>query len=96
MLNDCWPAAAGWSFLDYYNVPKAAFYSFKRCAAPIMASIDYENGVYRVYVSNDSLKDANVKLTLRSVDVKNNEVVELYESKGTGYCKFNTGFGGAL
>ena len=53
MLNDCWPAAAGWSFLDYYNVPKAAFYSFKRCAAPIMASIDYENGVYRVYVSND-------------------------------------------
>lgn len=83
MLNDCWPAAAGWSFLDYYNVPKAAFYSFKRCAALVMASINYENGVYRVYVSNDSLKDVNVKLTLRSVDVKNNEVTELYEAHST-------------
>lgn len=54
MLNDCWPAASGWSLIDFYNLPKDAYYSFKRCAKPVVSSIDKENGAYYVYVSNDS------------------------------------------
>lgn len=27
MYNDCWPAS-GWSIVDYYAVPKAAYYGF--------------------------------------------------------------------
>ena len=40
MLNDCWPAASGWSLIDFYNLPKDAYYSFKRCAKPVVSSID--------------------------------------------------------
>lgn len=64
MMNDCWPAAAGWSLIDYYNLPKDGFYSFKRCAKPTITSIDREDGTYRVYVVNDGTAGA-IKGTLR-------------------------------
>lgn len=63
MWNDCWPAAAGWSIVDYYGLPKAAFYSFKRCAAPLMVSIDRQD----IYLCNDSLTDLDVTLSFRCV-----------------------------
>ena len=57
MFNDCWPAS-GWSIVDYYGLPKAAWYSFKRAAAPVIASIGEERNCYEVYVCNDTLKAA--------------------------------------
>lgn len=54
MLNDCWPASSGWAFIDYYNLPKASYYSFKRCAKPVICSIDRAGDKYSLYVSNDS------------------------------------------
>ncbi len=67
MLNDCWPAASGWSFIDYYGMPKASYYSFKRCAAPVVCSIDCENGKCIVYACNDTLEKMRVVLSLRFV-----------------------------
>jgi beta-mannosidase len=64
MMNDCWPASAGWSLIDYYNIPKNAYYSFKRCAKPVISSIDFENGVYRVYVINDR-EETEVKVSIK-------------------------------
>ena len=55
MLNDCWPAANSWSLIDYYGVAKPAFYAFKRCAKPVIASIAEQDGKLTVTVSNDSL-----------------------------------------
>jgi beta-mannosidase len=66
MMNDCWPASAGWSLIDYYNIPKNAYYSFKRCAKPIIASVDHENGAYRVYVINDGDATA-VKVNIKTL-----------------------------
>ena len=66
MMNDCWPAASGWALIDYYNLPKNAFYSFKRCARAQLASIDHEDGIYRVYVVNDA-DGCEAELTLRAV-----------------------------
>ena len=63
MWNDCWPASTGWSFVDYYCLPKASFYSFKRCAGNLLISIDKQES-YEIYLCNDSLEDKNVKLTL--------------------------------
>ena len=40
MLNDCWPASAGWALIDYYGVPKSAYYAFRRLAKPTVLSID--------------------------------------------------------
>ncbi len=64
MMNDCWPASAGWSLIDYYNIPKNAYYSFKRCAKQVLTSIDCENGKYRVYVINDG-EETNVKVSIK-------------------------------
>jgi len=71
MWNDCWPAAAGWSIVDYYGLPKAAFYSFKRCAAPLTVSIHQQD----IYLCNDSLTDLDVTLSFRCVS--GNSVTDL-------------------
>ena len=55
MLNDCWPASAGWSLIDYYASPKPAYYAFKRCAKSVIASVWEEEGKLSVSVCNDSL-----------------------------------------
>jgi beta-mannosidase len=69
MMNDCWPSSAGWALVDYYNLPKNAFYAFKRCAKPIIASIDYEDGKYSAYVINDgNEKIAHVSIKVLSKD----------------------------
>jgi len=62
MWNDCWAASSGWSFVDYYCLPKASFYSFKRCAGQLLASIEKKDG-FRIHLCNDSPEE-------RSVDVK--------------------------
>ena len=55
MLNDCWPASSGWSFIDYYACPKPAYYAFKRAAARMVTSMAEKDGKLSLYVSNDSL-----------------------------------------
>ncbi len=64
MWNDCWPASSGWAFVDYYCLPKASFYSFKRCAAGILTSIDKNNG-YDIFICNDTLEDKEIKLKIQ-------------------------------
>lgn len=59
MFNDCWPAASGWAFVDYYCVPKASYYSFKRCSAPVICSVDRQDDKYVIYGCNDTLNDAS-------------------------------------
>lgn len=57
MFNDCWPAANGWSIIDYYCAPKPAYYMFKRCAKPVIAALEECEGKIRVHVSNDALAE---------------------------------------
>lgn len=78
MYNDCWPAASGWSIVDYYACPKPAYYSFARQAKPVTNSVICENGKTTVYVCNDSLKKVNGKGVVYVYDTakkrKTNEV----------------------
>ncbi len=67
MLNDCWPAAAGWSIIDYYGLPKPAFYSFKRCAGAVVASVTPSPTGYTVHVSNDSHQEHPLTLTVYGI-----------------------------
>ena len=55
MFNDCWPAANGWSILDYYANPKPGYYAFKRAAKPVIASLEQSNEILNVYICNDAL-----------------------------------------
>ncbi len=70
MHNDCWPAALGWSFIDYYTLPKASYYSFKRCAKPMIASIKASNTGYAVTVSNDTNSAINFAATISLLDLE--------------------------
>ena len=63
MWNDCWPASSGWSFVDYFGLPKAAFYSFKRCAGALLSTIDKQD-CFRIHLCNDSLETKTVQLTI--------------------------------
>ena len=76
MLNDCWTAASGWALIDYFNKPKLGYYSFKRCAKPILCSIDCEDGKYSLSVSNDGLTDCKVKAYIYKVKDGLHELVE--------------------
>lgn len=68
MVNDCWPAAGGWSLIDYYNMPKNAFYAFKRCAKDICASLIKKDDTYVLFVSNDALSETNVEYSIKVLD----------------------------
>lgn len=73
MWNDCWPAAAGWSLVDYYGLPKAAYYSFKRGAGELLLSLDKEidrgQDRYIFYVGNTAW--AYKKVTLHYYTLTN-------------------------
>ncbi len=70
MLADCWPASSGWTFIDYYLLPKASYYSFKRCSKPVVCSIDKDEMGCSVYVCNDSVDKYNSDLTVSSIDLE--------------------------
>lgn len=79
MLNDCWPAAGSWSIIDYYNKPKAGYYSFKRCADAVALSFDKEDGHLYIYLCNDSDEQVSKKVKLMLVDKKSGDVVKTDE-----------------
>ena len=53
MFNDCWPAALGWSFVDYYLLPKHSYYAFSRGSKHIIGSIILVDDRYELVVSCD-------------------------------------------
>lgn len=76
MLNDCWPAGSSWSLIDYYAKPKPAFYTFMRCAKPVIASLAEEGGKLTVSVSNDALTGAKGRGRLYLYDFASDEELE--------------------
>lgn len=63
MFNDCWPAALGWSFVDYYLSQKHAYFAFARAAKPVIGSLTCEEGGYRLCVSSDRDEALDVAAT---------------------------------
>lgn len=83
MLNDCWPASMSWSIIDFYNLPKAAWYSFKRCAKGVIGSLKKEDGKYVLYLSSDGAtgKAKIVCHTDEATDIYTTEIeVKSYEA----------------
>ena len=64
MLADCWPAASGWAIVDYYGMPKASYYSFKRCAKSVMGCLDKDENGYSLSISNDGLTAQNLQVSI--------------------------------
>ena len=89
MFNDCWPAATGWAFVDYYSMPKHSYYAFVRGAKPIIGSIIPENGKYQLFVSSDNEDTHSV--TVVAHKLKNGIEVDCcdmkLQTKGYGVVK---------
>lgn len=81
MLNDCWPAAMGWSFIDYYCMPKASFYAFKKAAADISLSIDCHDEKLFVYLCNDTGESVSRKVSVRAENILSGETVAVEETE---------------
>ncbi len=81
MWNDCWPAANGWSIVDYYAMPKPSYYAFMRAAKPVVASIvPCDEGKTKVYVSyNGKGDDIEGEVTLYRYNITTGE--EDFKSK---------------
>jgi len=62
MFNDCWPCAS-WSVVDYYLLPKPAYYAAKRGFAPVLVTIIEEPETYDLYIVNDTFKPVAATLT---------------------------------
>jgi beta-mannosidase len=75
MLNDCWPAAAGWALLDYYTLPKASFYAFKKYCKKIIGSLDEKNGKIVPYICSTDTVDNEVNVNILIADKKTGEIV---------------------
>ena len=79
MLNDCWPAASGWSFIDYYACPKPMYYTFKRCAKPVIAALSGDDGKLAVHVCNDRMEAVQGRASIYVCNVETGEETSISE-----------------
>lgn len=63
MFQDCWPCGT-WAVVDYYGLPKPAYYYAKRACAPVAVSFRRNGKVYDVHVVNDLLSGFKGTLTV--------------------------------
>lgn len=63
MYSDIWPTGT-WAVVDYYQVPKPAYYSVMRAFQPLLVSIRQLDGGIKVTVVNDLLDDIAGSLEL--------------------------------
>ena len=81
MLADCWPAASGWALIDYYGMPKASYYSFRRCAKAVVGSIDRENGGYCAYITNDGVTGQSLAVSIKKLNYQSGKITRCVEQQ---------------
>jgi beta-mannosidase len=72
-LNDCWPATS-WSAVDFYNRPKAFFYSLKNLYDDVLISVKQDGDEYNIFIVNDKFHSIDGKLTLSICDFSGKEI----------------------
>ena len=80
MFNDCWPAANGWSMVDYYTAPKPAFYTFKRCASDVIGSVTEKDGKITVAISNAGTQSVWMNYRLYVYNIVTGEETDIRNS----------------
>lgn len=86
MLNDCWPAAIGWSFIDYYNRPKAGYYAMKAFAKPLAMYMEKTDHGYQVNISDilESQTKADMQLKVNLLHLKDGKSCPVLEKQLSG------------
>ncbi len=68
MYSDIWPTGT-WAVVDYYELPKPAYYGIKKAFEPLIISIQKYNGRIRVYIINDLVEDIKGKVEFGQAEV---------------------------
>jgi len=66
-LNDCWPAVS-WSSVDYFGRRKALHYFAEKAFGNLLLSPVEENGMVKIYIVSDLMKNTRSVLRIRFVD----------------------------
>lgn len=74
-LNDCWPTTS-WSTVDYLGNWKASHYAVRKANQVVIASPALEDGIVRVYVVSDLLREVPAKMKLTFIDLNGNVLKE--------------------
>jgi len=74
-LNDCWPTTS-WSTVDYFGNWKASHYAVRKANQAVIASPTLEDGIVRVYVVSDLLREVPAKMKLTFIDINGNVLKE--------------------
>lgn len=72
-LNDCWPVTS-WSAIDFYNVPKAFFYSLSDLYDNVLISVKKEDADYKIFIINDNMRSIDGRLTVNVIDFSGKEI----------------------
>ncbi|MEW5815029.1 MAG: sugar-binding domain-containing protein [Spirochaetota bacterium] len=73
MYSDSW-GAVGWTIVDYYLRLKPSYYAVRRAFAPLLASFAPENGLFQLWLTNDTLGAREGSLQYGWVDLENSKV----------------------
>lgn len=83
MLNDCWPAAVGWSLCDYYVRAKAGYYALKNYNQSANVYIEKLSDGYKLCVTTILNKKVECSVRVIVLNLKNNHIQELLQEKIT-------------
>lgn len=81
MLNDCWPAAMGWSLCDYYAQEKAGLFALRQYAKPVSISLQPENGKLKICIGNILPDAASCSLNVWRIDLHAGTAERVLEQK---------------
>jgi beta-mannosidase len=93
-LNDCWPVTS-WSAIDFYNRPKAFYYSLENLYDNVLLSVKKEADDYKIYIINDNYKSIDGRLTIGVCDFSGKEIfagkadIKVIASTSNSYLTFS-------
>jgi beta-mannosidase len=76
MFNDSWPAATGWTTIDWRLRKKASYYAVRRAYAPVALSLAVRDGMVECWGVNDTLSDLRGTLKLGIMQMTGRAVEE--------------------
>jgi beta-mannosidase len=72
-INDCWPTVS-WSSVDYFGNWKASHYRARDAYEDVITSFTQQNGIVKVFVVSDKLKQTNAELRVSVNDFAGNVI----------------------
>ncbi|MBK5284747.1 MAG: glycoside hydrolase family 2 protein [Bacteroidia bacterium] len=70
-LNDCWPVTS-WSSIDYFNTPKAVYYTIQKAYSKYHISAELKDGNVTVTSVSDDTADTKAKFKISLTDFTGN------------------------